>query len=108
MSTDAVVDITRAPMGLQRLRALLRIGVPLGGVVAVIAAILSIVLYSENANRAGVLLLTDDLLTNLQERIGQEVIAYLTPVARVARLARNMIARGATSEQNAALETFAS
>jgi adenylate cyclase len=108
MSADLVVDIAQAPTGLRRFRAMLRIGVPLAGVIVVIAAVVSIVLYSERANRTGVLLLSDDLLTNLQERIGQEVIAYLTPASRAARLARSMMAGNATSERDAEFEAFAS
>jgi len=108
MSADALVDFGRIPTGPQRLRAALRIGVPLGAVILVIAAIFSIVVYSERTNRAGVLLLSDDLLTNLQDRIGQEVIAYLTPASRAALLARSMMASNVTFEEHAAFEAFAS
>ena len=108
MSTGLVVDIDQAPTSLRRVRAVLRIGVPLAGVIVIIAAIFSIVLYSESANRSGVLVLSDDLLTNLQERIGQEVIAYLSPAGRAARLARSMMAGDATSGRDVEFAAFAS
>jgi hypothetical protein len=108
MSTDEMVDIGENPVALRRRRIWLRVGVPVGGVALVIVAILTIVLYTENANRTGVLALSDDLLTGLQERIAQEVIAHLSPASRAARLARSMIARNTISDAHAALEAFAS
>jgi adenylate cyclase len=108
MSADEVIDTGQNPGALRRRRMWLRVGVPIGGVALIILAILTIVLYTENTNRTGVLVLSEDLLTGLQERIAQEVIAYLSPASRAARLARSMIARNAISDSHAALEAFAS
>ncbi len=108
MVSDEVVDIDSIPKVLLRQRVWLRIGIPVGGVAMVIAAILAIVLYSERANRAGVLLLSDDLLAGLPQRISQEVSAYLDPATRTARLARDMVARGTITDPRATLEAFAS
>lgn len=107
MSADEVVNIGGTSSNLRRRQVWSRIGVPVGGVALVIIAVLAIALYSERANRAGVLLLSDDLLTGLQDRISLEVTAYLDPATRAARLARDMVARESISDRAAALEAFA-
>lgn len=107
MSTDEVVNISGTSIDLRRRQVWSRIGIPVGGVALVIMAILAIALYSQRANRAGVLLLSDDLLTALQGRIALEVTAYLDPATRAARLARDMVAHDSTPDPRAALEAFA-
>jgi len=107
MSTDEVVDTRGGAIGLGRRRAWLRIGVPIGGVALVIVAILAIALYSDHANRAGVLLLSDELLDSLQSRISQEVASYFSPATRATRLVRDIVVRNAISDRAAALEAFA-
>lgn len=105
MSTDDLVDINETPLNKRRIW--LRVGLPVAGVALVIAAILSIALYSNRANRAGVLALSDNLLLGLQSRIAQEVTAYLDPAARAARLAREMAAQDTIGDRAAVLEAFA-
>ena len=107
MSAAEVVDTSGTRVGLGRRRAWLRIGVPVGGVALVILAIAAIALYSERANRAGVLLLSDDLLDSLQRRIAAEVTSYLNPAIRATRLVRDMVARDADADHSAALVSFA-
>ena len=107
MSTEDVVDIAGSPMQRRRRQFWRRVVIPIGGVVLVIAAILAIALYSERANRSGVLRLSDDLLTGLERRISQEVTAYLDPATRAARLARDMVARTTIADPRSALEAFA-
>jgi class 3 adenylate cyclase len=107
MSTDDVVDISGTPVNERRRRIWSRIGVPVCGVALVIIAILAIALYSNRANRAGVLLLSDNLLTVLQERIAQQVAAYVNPATRAAELARDMASRTTVADPHAALEAFA-
>lgn len=107
MSTDEVIDISGTSNDRRRRQVWLRIGIPVGGVALVIVAILAIVLYSERANRSGVLRLSDDLLTGLQDRISLEVTGYLDPATRAARLARDMVAREPGSDSRPALEAFA-
>ncbi|HEX3402251.1 MAG TPA: adenylate/guanylate cyclase domain-containing protein [Acetobacteraceae bacterium] len=107
MSADDVVDISGTSVAELR-RIWLRIGVPVGGVALVIIAILAITLYSNRANRSGVLLLSDNLLAVLQERIAQQVVAYVSPATRAAQLARDIAARNAIANPRAALEAFAS
>jgi adenylate cyclase len=108
MSTDEVVDTSKGPLSLGRRRAWLRIGVPVGGAASVILAILAIALYSDRANRAGAVLLSDDLLDSLGARVSQEVTSYLDPAIRATRLVRDIVDRNAISDRSAALEEFAS
>jgi adenylate cyclase len=73
----------------------------------VIVTILAIALYSERANRAGVVLLSDDLLASVQRRITQQVTSYLDPAIRATQLVRDAVAWNAVSDRSAALEAFA-
>jgi hypothetical protein len=58
VTSNPVVDIGVDPLDerRRRRRALLRIGIPLGGVALMIATILFIAFYADRANRAGALL----------------------------------------------------
>jgi class 3 adenylate cyclase len=107
MRTDEVVDTSGAPIGLGRRRAWFRVGVPVGGVALVIVAILAIALYSDRANRAGALALSQDLLDDLQSRVSVEVTANLQPAIRATRLVREIVERNAIGERETALESFA-
>jgi adenylate cyclase len=107
MAADEEVDISGAPAGRRYQHLWLRIGVPLGGVLLVIAAILAIALYADRANRAGVLQLSDNLLSALQARIAQQVTDYLGPATRAAKLARDMVAQNVITDRRAALEAYA-
>lgn len=107
MSADDVVDITATSTGRRARQVWLRIALPIGGVALVIVAILLITLYSERANRTGVLLLSENLLADLQDRIAGEVTAYFVPAVRAAREARNMAASIAITDPRATLEVFA-
>ena len=55
VASNRVVDISVDPRDerRRRRRALLRIGIPLGGVALMIATILFIAFYADRANRAG-------------------------------------------------------
>ena len=104
-----VVDISVDPLDerRRRCRALLRIGIPLGGVALMIATILIIAFYSDRANRDGALALSNDLLVTLEQRIGIEVSAYLEPAARAVRILRDTLHDGALGDQLPLVETFA-
>lgn len=91
----------------RRRQALLRIGGPVLGVALVILSILGIAAYSYQANRAGALLLSEAVLDTLQARIGREVSSYLNPATQAALIARDMVARNAISDGQAAIEGFA-
>jgi len=93
VASRQVIDIGADPLEEQRRRrrAWLRIGVPVGGVILMIAAIVFIAVYSDRANRQGVLALSDDVLSGLDSRIALEVAAYLDPAARGVRILRGMM-----------------
>ena len=106
MSADDVVDIAPASAD-RRSRGWFRIALPIGGVALIVVAILLIALYSERANRAGALGLSDELLADLQERIAEELTAYFSPATRAAREARSMVESTTITDPQASLEVFA-
>jgi len=103
-----VIDISADPLDerRRRRRALLRIGLPIAGVVLMIAAVLSIALYSERANRSGVLGLSADLLSALDSRVASEVSAYLDPATRTVAVMRDVVRDGSIAEQLPVIETL--
>ena len=107
MPIDEIVDISRTRVTRRR-QVLLRVGVPLLGVVLVILSILGISLYTYQVNRAGALILSRAVLGGLQARIGSEVSNYLSPATQAALIARDMVARRAIPDERAAIEGFAS
>jgi adenylate cyclase len=110
VASNRVVDISVDPRDerRRRRRALLRIGIPLGGVALMIATILFIAFYADRANRAGALALSSDLLVTLEQRIGNEVSAYLEPAARTVRILRDTLHDGALGDRLPLVETFSS
>ncbi len=91
----------------RRQQLLLRVGVPILGVVLVVASILGIALYSYQSNRQGALMLSEALLNGLQGRIEREVTTYLGPATQAALIARDMVARNAVTDGQVAIEGFA-
>jgi adenylate cyclase len=110
VTSNPVVDIGVDPLDerRRRRRALLRIGIPLGGVALMIATILFIAFYADQANRAGALALSNDLLVTLEQRIGNEVSAYLEPAARAVRILRDTLHDGALGDRLPLVEAFSS
>ena len=72
----------------QRLR---RIVIPVACVIMMLGAILAIATFSYQRNRRDALMLSDDLLRELQRRIATEVKGYLAPAADMARLAAGVL-----------------
>jgi adenylate cyclase len=72
----------------RRRRALLRVLLPLAGVVGIIGAIVGIAIYTFDANRRGALMLTEEILAALQARVEAQVQGFLDPMERVARISR--------------------
>ena len=107
MVVAEVVDISRKRLK-QRRQIFRRVGIPLLGVVLVILSILGIALYNYEANQAGALLLSQVVLNGLQARVAREVTGYLSPATQAALIARDMVARNAISDGQAAMEAFAS
>lgn len=106
MAIDEIVDISGRKVRRRR-QILLRVGGPVLGVMLVILSILGISLYSYQANRAGALVLSEAVLDALQARIAREVSSYLNPATQAALIARDMVARNAISDGQAAIEGFA-
>ena len=104
-----VVDVTVDPLDerQRRRRAWMRIGVPIGGVALMIAAILGIALFADQANRRGVLALSEDVLAALDGRIALAVSTYLDSPGRVLRIARDVVGEGATGERLPLANAFA-
>jgi adenylate cyclase len=104
-----VVDITIDPQEVRRgrRRAWLRGGISGAGVLLMIAAILAIAVYTDRANRQGVLALSDDLLATLDSRIAVEVSAYLGPATRATRIVRGMLKENALTHPQEAEATAA-
>jgi adenylate cyclase len=103
-----VIDISTDPLDerRRRWRALRRIGLPIAGVVLMTAAILGIALYSERANRSGVLNLSADLLTALDNQIASAASAYLDPAARTVAVTRDVVKIGSIPEELPTIETL--
>jgi len=106
-SADQVIDVSVDQLDerRRRRRALLRIGFPVAAVVVMIAAILSIALYAERANRSGVLGLSTDLLNALDSRVALAVSSYLDPATRTVAVARDVIKGGSIADRLPVLET---
>jgi class 3 adenylate cyclase len=107
-AADQLVDITADPLDIKRRRrrAVMRIGVPIAGLILVIAAILGIALYADQANRKGALALSNDVLTALDGRIRQQVLAFLEPGARALRIIRDMTKDGAFDDRRPVAESL--
>jgi adenylate cyclase len=103
----AVIDIEADPFAARagRRRALLRIGVPILGVVLMIGTILAIAFHSYRANRDGALALSNDLLGALEQRIAAEISGYLAPASRAVRILRDTVRDGALGDRLPLVET---
>jgi hypothetical protein len=108
-ASDQVVDISEDATAVRRRRrrAFLRIGIPILGIILVIAAILGIAIYSHYANRQGVLALSDNLLDTLDAQIAQRVSAYLDPCARSLRIMRDIAEKTPPTDRRAVAENYA-
>ena len=96
MSTEYLVDIgaDRLAERRQRRRTLMRVVLPIAGVIVAASAVLGISFYAYQANRAGVLGISQDVLTELQGRISLQVASYLDPAVRATQLVREIGASG--------------
>ncbi|ACI53113.1 adenylate/guanylate cyclase [Gluconacetobacter diazotrophicus PA1 5] len=94
MPADEIVDPADAHSDQVR-RFLLHVGVPVLGVMLVVAVIGGIGLHSYRSIRSGALALTHDLLVSQQNYIAQEVGEYLSPASAGTVIARDMLEHGA-------------
>ncbi|MBW2429754.1 MAG: GAF domain-containing protein, partial [Deltaproteobacteria bacterium] len=71
----------------QRLKhRLLRVVIPVGCVLLIVAAIMTITLVSYSNNRRDTLALSEDMLATLDRRIHSEINAYLMPASNLVRI----------------------
>src|ERR687892_1758014 len=83
MRGDEIIDVDADPREARRefWRRIGRFGIPLAGVVLIVAAIIGIAFYSYQSNRNDALSLSQDLIETLNQRVRTEVQAYLAPAA---------------------------
>jgi hypothetical protein len=87
-----LAEVTPDDQHRQRLRQRgRRIVIPVACVFMMLRAILAIAAFSYQQNRRDALVLSDDLLRELQRRIATEVKGYLAPAADMARLAAGVL-----------------
>jgi len=72
-------------------RRLLRVVIPLGCVLFMVATILSIAAYGYYVNRRDTLILSEDLLKALDQRIATQVHDYLVPASEMVGLAAEIV-----------------
>jgi adenylate cyclase len=83
MRGDDIIDVDADPREARRefWQRIGRFGIPLAGVVLIVAAIIGIAFYSYQSNRNDALSLSQDLIETLNQRVRTEVQAYLAPAA---------------------------
>ena len=88
MKTKEVVDTSSDGPGgrKQSRRRLLRVIAPIGFVIIILAAFLSITAYSYQINRRDALILSDDLLRAIEKRIFKELETFLSPIEDTVQL----------------------
>ena len=69
----------------------MRVVIPLGCVLLMVATILSITTYGYYVNRRDTLALSDDLLKALDRRIATQVHDYLVPASEMVKLAADIV-----------------
>src|SRR5512132_3773796 len=83
MRGDEIINVDADPREARRefWRRVGRFGIPLVGVVLIVATIVGIAFFSYQSNRSDALSLSEDLIEALDQRVRTEVQAYLTPAA---------------------------
>lgn len=109
MSAETIVDIAAATQFNRSSwrRRFVRVIVPIGAVLIMLAAIVAIALYTYQNNRRDVLALSDDVLQSLNRRIATEVRSYLSPASQIAMLASNILAVHGLEDKRELAEPFA-
>jgi len=67
-------------------RRILRVLLPIGFAIVILAALLSITAYSYYSNRRDALTLSDDLLRAIERRITKELETFLNPIEDTVQL----------------------
>lgn len=102
---DAVIDIAGDPLAARadRRRTMRRIGIPVLGVMLMIAVILVIAVQASRANRHGALVLSDDVLDSLDARIAEQVLSYFGSPTRALSIGETLAGGEPAGEQRRAL-----
>src|SRR4051812_17901722 len=105
---NTVIDIDIDPLAARAVRwqTLLRIGVPVLGIVLIIALILAIAIYADRANRRGALALSEDVLIALDARISDQVTSYFGPAARALAVGKYLAEGEPPSERRELVEKY--
>jgi adenylate cyclase len=109
VSSNYLVDIGEDPLDKRRRRRniMRRVSAPIIGVVLLGATLLGVALYNYEANRSGVLHLSNEVLRELQGRISLEVESYLEPAYRANLLVHEMAKYGSFDTQYQTTERLA-
>lgn len=110
MRGDEIIDVDVDPHELrrQRWRRLVRFGIPLAGVLLIVAAIIATAWYSYRSNRTDALELSQSLIVVLDERVRAEVESYLSPAAQAVRTLAGMVpAEGLSPSARPSIERLA-
>jgi adenylate cyclase len=109
VSSNYLVDIREDPLDKRRRRRniMRRVSAPIIGVVLLGATLVGVALYNYEANRSGVLNLSNEVLEELQSRISLEVESYLEPAYRATMLVHEMAKYGSFQTQYQTTERLA-
>lgn len=96
MPSDEIVNLDLDPREQRRRvwRRVVRIGVPIGAVLLIVASIIGTALFGYYSNRRDALALSHDVLTALDERVSQQLQSYLMPAVRVLDLFHGTLPQG--------------
>jgi class 3 adenylate cyclase len=96
---DEIIDVDVDPKEVRRARwrRVAHFGVPLAGVVLIVAAIIAVTLYSYRSNRSDALALSQNLVAVLDQRVQAQVESYLDPAARAVQTLAGMRPDGGLS-----------
>ena len=105
MRADEIIDVDVDPKEMRRARwrRVVRFGVPLAGVVLIVAAITAVTLYSYRSNRDDALALSQNLVAVLDQRVQAQVESYLDPAAQAVQTLAGMRPDGGLSASGRSL-----
>ncbi|MFO1127412.1 MAG: adenylate/guanylate cyclase domain-containing protein [Rhodospirillales bacterium] len=96
MPGDEIVNLDLDPrqQRQQFWHRVVRVGLPVGAVLLIVASIIGIALFGYVSNRRDALALSRDVLTALDKRVGGQLTGYLMPAVRVLNLFHSTLPRG--------------
>jgi len=105
LPSDEIINLDLDPRELRRRfwHRVVRVGIPIGAVLLIVASIIGIALFGYVSNRRDALALSHDVLTALDKRVSQQLQSYLTPAVRALDLLHGTLPHGAISDNDRAL-----